>query len=73
MGMDIVNPLTYEIRTLYMEEYKVGLVAAKMFKDKLNIKISESEIGFITLHFHSARQDKKLEDTLRDTHLLKTI
>lgn len=73
MGMDMNNPFIYEIRALYPEEFKAGLMAAEIIKDRLNVEISESEIGFITLHFHSARQNKKVNETLKDTRLLKGI
>lgn len=73
MGMDMSNPFIYEIRALYPEEFRVGLMAADIIKDRLNVEISESEVGFITLHFHSARQNKKVNETLKDTKLLKGI
>lgn len=73
MGMDMSNPFIYEIRALYPEEFNVGLMAAEIIKERLNVEISESEIGFITLHFHSARQNKKVNETLKDTKLLKNI
>ena len=73
MGMEISNPFIYEIKALYSEEFRVGLMAAEIIKDRLDVEISESEIGFITLHFHSARQNKKVNETLKDTKLLKDV
>ena len=73
MGMEISNPFIYEIRALYPEEFRIGLMAAEIIKDRLDVEISESEIGFITLHFHSARQNKKVNETLKDTKLIKDI
>jgi len=73
MGLDMNNPFLYEIRALYPEEYQVGLLAAEVIKDRLNVAITESEVGFIALHFHSARQNKNITETVRDTGLLKEI
>ncbi|SCG82807.1 BglG family transcriptional antiterminator [Proteiniborus sp. DW1] len=73
MGLEINNPFLYEIRALYPEEYKAGLLAAEVIKGRLNVTISESEVGFIALHFHSARQNKRVTETMKDTRLLKEI
>lgn len=73
MGLEMNNPFLYEIRALYPEEFQMGLVAAEIIKDRLNVKIPESEVGFITLHLHSARQNKKVTETMKDTRFLKEI
>ena len=56
MGLDISNPFIYEIQALYPNEYQVARKAQELIKDRLGIVISESEIGFIALHIHSARK-----------------
>lgn len=73
MGLDMNNPFLYEIRALYPEEFQAGLLAAEIIKDRLNVAISESEVGFIALHFHSARQNKRVTETMKDTRFLKEI
>lgn len=44
-----------------------------MIKERLDVEISEYEVGFISLHYHSARQNKKVKDTLKDTRLVREI
>ncbi len=73
MGLQINNPFLYEIRALYPEEFQMGLIAADIIKDRLKINISESEVGFIAMHLHSARQNRKVTDTMKDTKLIKEI
>lgn len=73
MGLEMNNPFLYEIRALYPEEFQAGLLAAEIIKDRLNVAISESEVGFIALHFHSARQNKRVTETMKDTRFLKEI
>lgn len=73
MGMEINNPFLYEIKTLYSEEYRVGKIAAEMIHSSLGIEINDSEIGFIALHFHSALQNRKVSETVKNTRLLKEI
>ncbi|SCX90639.1 PRD domain-containing protein [Alkaliphilus peptidifermentans] len=73
MGMEISNPFIYEIKTLYDEEFRVGIKAAELIRDSLQIDICEDEIGFIALHLHSARQNKKITETVKNTRLLKEL
>ena len=73
MGLAINNPFIYEIKALYPKEYGLGEKAAEIIKDGLGILISESEIGFIALHIHSARQSKMVIDTIKDTKFLKSL
>jgi len=73
MGLDISNPFIYEIQALYPNEYQVARKAQELIKDRLGIVISESEIGFIALHIHSARESKQVIDTIKDTKFLKTL
>ncbi len=72
-GMDINNPFIYEIKALYPDEFTIGKRAAKMIKDRLGVIISEDEMGFIALHIHSARQSKKVTETIKDTKLIKDL
>lgn len=73
MGMEINNPFLYEIKTLYAEEFHAGEIAADMINNTLDVEINDSEIGFIALHFHSARQNRKVSETVKNTRLLKEI
>lgn len=73
MGMEINNPFLYEIKILYEEEFVIGKEAAELIQRNLNIHICEGEIGFIALHLHSARQNKKISETMKTTRLLKEL
>lgn len=53
-GMDIKNPFSNEIKYLYPQEYDIAKHAKDIIKEKLDIEINEDEIGYITLHIHSA-------------------
>lgn len=72
-GMDVNNPFLNEIKLLYPEEYRISLRASNIIKKMLNVTIPESEIGFIALHFHSTRQNKKVSETVRYTFLIKRL
>lgn len=73
LGMTINNPFLYEIKTLYAEEFHAGELAAQMLRDTLGVEINDSEIGFVALHFHAARQNRKVSETVKNTRILKEI
>ena len=73
MGLEISNPFIYEIQALYPDEFQIGEMAQGIIKDRLGVIVSESEIGFIALHIHSARVSKQVIDTIKDTKFLKAL
>lgn len=58
-GIIIQNKLLEEIRSLYFDEFKVGIWAKEYIKQKLDIEIPDDEIGFIALHIHTAKNNYK--------------
>ncbi|MBI6874144.1 glucose PTS transporter transcription antiterminator GlcT [Clostridium aciditolerans] len=70
---EIENPFLVETETLYKNEFEVARKAVSMLEDRLKISIPDGEIGFITLHIHSARNQGKLSNTLKYAFLSSTI
>jgi transcriptional antiterminator len=70
---EIENPFLVETETLYKKEFEISRKAVKMLENTLKISIPDGEIGFITLHIHSARNKGKLSNTLKYTFLSSTI
>nr|WP_263314224.1 BglG family transcription antiterminator [Mammaliicoccus sp. Marseille-Q6498] len=52
--MNIRNPMLNEIKQNYPFAFDIGLVASKMIEKDLKVQISESEIGYLALHFEMA-------------------
>lgn len=73
MGIDIVNPFLNEIQTLYPKEYSIAEKGSKLIKEKLNLVLPESEIGFVTLHIYSARVNKDVAQSLKHTKIIKEV
>ena len=73
LGIDIVNPFLNEIQTLYPNEYSIAEKGTKLIKEKLNVDLPESEIGFITLHIHSARVNEEVSQSLKYTRIIKEV
>ena len=73
LGIDIVNPFLNEIQTLYPKEYSIAEKGTKLIKEKLDVAFPESEIGFITLHIHSARVNQEVSQSLKYTRIVKEV
>lgn len=70
---EIANPFLIETETLYKEEYEVAKKAVSVIEERTGIKIPDGEIGFITLHIHSARNKGKLSNTIKMAFMSNTI
>lgn len=73
-GIEINNPLQWEIRHLYPKEYQIGQHALSIIKDELGIQLPGSEASFIALHFVNAQFDNgEMNETLQITKMISTI
>lgn len=70
---EIANPFLVETETLYKEEYEVAKKAVAVIGKRTGIEIPDGEVGFITLHIHSARNRGKLSNTIKTAFLSNTI
>lgn len=70
---EISNPFIVEIETLYNVEFEMAKKIIKRIQRKYRIKFPKGEIGFITLHIHSARNGRKLSNTLKYSYLANKI
>ncbi|WP_228588392.1 BglG family transcription antiterminator LicT [Alkalibacterium sp.] len=73
-GLDIKNPLTWEIKRFYKVEYEIGKKATELVEKELAVKLPDSEAASIALHIVNARQDdSNLGVTIRMTELVQDI
>lgn len=70
---EIYNPFLIETETLYNKEFEVAKKAIRILEKALNIEIPDGEIGFITLHIHSARSKGKLSNSVKYAFLCNSI
>ena len=64
------NPFTYDIRLLFPDEYEVALNAREVIKDYIHVCINDDEVGFITLHIHSAISSHKVGESMEATRVI---
>lgn len=69
----IDNPFLVEIETLYKKEFELAEIVASRIAQNYDIKLPRDEIAFITLHIHSALNDEKTSNTLKNSYLVNKI
>lgn len=69
--MYVSNPFTTEISLLYPEEYQIGLKGKDIIKNKVNVDISDDEVGYITLHIHSAITSEHVTDSIKTMEVIQ--
>lgn len=76
-NMELNNPFHNEIKVLFEEEYQVALKGKEIIQNKTGHTISEDEVGYITLHIHTALTSEQISQAMNITMLiqegLKTI
>ncbi len=64
-GEQISNPLTEDIRVMFHSEYQVASHLKQILKERLGIEIDAHEIGYVTLHIHSAIEDENVSTAMQ--------
>lgn len=61
-GMEIRNPLLFEIKKIYPNEFEIGLKALSLIKANLGVSFSEDEAAFIAMHIINVGVGSKVSD-----------
>ncbi|TSB44766.1 glucose PTS transporter transcription antiterminator GlcT [Alkalicoccobacillus porphyridii] len=72
-GQGITNPFLKETELAYPKEFKVASDIREYLFEKLNVRLPDSEIGFITLHIHSGISNRSLQDVNAHTRLIAQL
>lgn len=67
------NPFLIEVQTLYSKEYGIAKLVGEMVGNHSKVDIPDGEIAFIALHIHSALNDGKVSNTMKNTNLINEI
>jgi len=67
------NPILWEIKQYYPQEFEVGKFAIALIKSQLGIEFDENEAGFIAMHIACSRYDYEYPDLIKSTALLDEI
>ncbi|QKS73310.1 transcription antiterminator [Paenalkalicoccus suaedae] len=72
-GHGIKNPFLKETELAYPKEYRAATELAERIHKQFDVRIPEGEIGFITLHIHSALTNRDLSEINRHTQLVSEL
>ncbi len=59
------NPLTDDIRVLFHSEFKVAEAAREILSNRLDVNLTDDEIGYIALHVHSSIMDQAVSQAMQ--------
>lgn len=57
-GISFTNPLIWDIKRFYINEYEVALESLKIIYEQIRVNLPEDEAGFIALHLVNAQLDQ---------------
>lgn len=72
-GLIISNPLLWEIKRIYADEYAVGLKAITKIEEMLGISLPQDEAGFIAMHIVNAELNEEMPNVVNMTKLIQDI
>ncbi len=73
IGMEITNPLVWEVKRYYIDEFKVGKDSLGIIEKKLGILLPEDEAASIALHLVNARVDKSISEVVKIIKILQDL
>ncbi|SDJ46767.1 BglG family transcription antiterminator LicT [Salimicrobium halophilum] len=73
-GIDLKNPLAWEIRKYYKQEFQIALKALDLIEDETGMCLGEEEAASIALHFlNSQLSSENMADAVQVTEIVNTI
>ncbi|MEB7414762.1 PRD domain-containing protein [Mammaliicoccus sciuri] len=72
-GTVINNPLLYEIKRLYPDEYKIGLFGIDRIAKHFNLDMPKDESGFIAMHIVNANMNESISNVYEITKITQSI
>ncbi|MGW9100395.1 BglG family transcription antiterminator LicT [Priestia megaterium] len=73
-GLTVKNPLLWEVKKFYKDEYRVAKHAVQMIEERTGIQLPEDEKASIALHLFNARQGSSgMEQTMKMTEIVNGI
>ncbi|QQK08731.1 BglG family transcription antiterminator LicT [Miniphocaeibacter halophilus] len=72
-GISFTNPLLWDIKRFYINEYEVALEALNIINEKINIELPEDEAGFIALHIVNSQLEQNENAVYEITNIMQEI
>ena len=72
-GVEVKNPLLWDIKRFYKDEYPIGRKALDMIEEKFAVRLPDDEAGFIALHIVNAEMNGDKDEVKRTYKITKVI
>lgn len=72
-GIVLKNPLLWDIKRFYRDEFDVGLKANQIVLEETGVRFEQDEAAFITLHFVNAQLNEQMEKVYDITQIMQDI
>lgn len=72
-GIQIKNPMVWDIKKLYTQEYNVGLELLDIIKEETGIELPIDEAGFLALHIVNAQLESNMDNVMDITQIIHGV
>lgn len=69
----IKNPLVWDIKRFYKDEFEVGLKANQVVEEETGVKFLEDEAAFIAMHFVNALLNEEISNVYEITRIMQEV
>ncbi len=67
------NPLLMDIKHIYKKEYELAQKARKIIEKYFDVRVSDDEVGSLTLHIVNASMNQSFDITMRAPKLIQVV
>ncbi|MBV7275882.1 PRD domain-containing protein [Clostridium sp. PL3] len=72
-GLELKNPMSWEIKRFYKQEYAIGLKALDIIKEKLQVDLLQDEAASIALHIVNGQLNIDMPSVVNITNIIQEI
>ena len=72
-GLNIKNPMLWEIKRFYKQEYAIGLIALSIIKENFEVTLLDDEAASIALHIVNAELNQDMPKVVAMTKVIQEI
>lgn len=70
-GMDLPNPMLYDIARIYPEELALGKDVVRIIRERLGVELGDDEAGFIALDIVNAQTEQDMSTVMECTRFVQ--
>ncbi len=72
-GIVLHNPLLWDIRRFYPDEYDIGMLAKRLVMEETGVEFLDDEAAFIAMHFVNAQITETISDVYTITYIMQEV